>query len=281
MRIIFSVHREISATEEEILSLMVKAYEAGAWCFDLPSSKHLKSFNELKRLTDDQDLIGIGHLEAEEGISFLGKPLHRFESKVISTVKKNIVPPQWIHHFFPDPTPSEVFTQKEIDRISFDPSRFERAVSRFDPQESPFLLIGGKYTDWLLGLGRIDLLRETIARVKERKFIPVFAGEWATYLLPKAKSLDASAYAVPINKKWSYFDLNQACSFIKKLEKPVISLSPLADGKLLEEPEEAFSFLFEELKVYSAIAEVASEGEILKIFASLEKIPSLIPPRKT
>ena len=276
-RIIFSIK---APSHQEISVLMKEVHEMGVWCFDLPSLKHFESFKELKRLTDDETLIGFGHLEAEEGTSFLGRPLHQFESKIVSTIKKNIVPSNLIYHFFPDPTPSEVFTQKEIDRISFDAPRFEKALSRFDPQLSPVLLIGGKYTDWLLALGRIDLLKEIVGRVRGKSFIPIFSGQWATFVLPKAKPLDVAAYATPVNKKWSYFDLDQACNLIKRFDKPVISLNPLADGVLLKESEEAFLFLFEGLKIHSAIAEVASEEEMRRIFASLEKIPSLIPPRK-
>jgi hypothetical protein len=90
-----------------------------------------------------------------------------------------------------------------------------------------------------------------------------------------------AAYAIPINKRWSHFDLDQACHLIKKCEKPVISLNPLADGKLFEESKEAFHFLFEELKIYSAVVEVASEEEAARILMSLKTILSLIPPRKT
>jgi hypothetical protein len=276
-RVIFSIK---TSSQEEISALMKEVHELGVWCFDLPSLKHFESFKELKLLTDDETLIGFGHLEAEEGTSFLGRPLHQFESKIVSTIKKNIVPSNLIYHFFPDPTPSEVFTQKEIDRISFDAPRFEKALSRFDPQLSPVLLIGGKYTDWLLALGRIDLLKEIVGRVRGKSFIPIFSGQWATFVLPKAKPLDVAAYATPVNKNWSYFDLDQACNLIKRFDKPVISLNPLADGVLLKESEEAFLFLFEGLKIHSAIAEVASEEEMRRIFASLEKIPSLIPPRK-
>ena len=278
-RVIFSI--KTSGHHQEILALMKKTHEMGAWCFDLPSPKHLESLKALKRLTDDETLISFGSLEAEEGVSFLGRPLHQFESKVISTIKKNIVPSHLIHHLFPKPTPSEVFTQKEIDRISLDTPRFEKALSRFDPQESPFLLIRGKYSDWLLALGRIDLLKEMVRRVRRKGFIPIFSGQWATFILPKAKSLDVAAYAVPINKRWSYFDLAHACDLIKKFDKPVISLNPLADGDLFKELEEAFSFLFEGLKIHSAIAEVASEEEVRRIFESLKKLPSLIPRRKT
>jgi hypothetical protein len=142
-------------------------------------------------------------------------------------------------------------------------------------------LIGERYGDWLLALGRIDLLKEMVRRAREKGFIPIFSGQWATFVLPKAKPLDVAAYAVPINKKWSLFDLTQACDLIKKFDKPVISLNPLADGKLLRTPEEAFSFLFNELKIHSAIAEIGSEEDMRRIVEVLKKFPSLISRQKT
>jgi hypothetical protein len=61
----------------------------------------------------------------------------------------------------------------------------------------------------------------------------------------------------------------------------VISLNPLADGKLLRKSEEAFSFLFNELKIYVAIVEMTSEEEAKTVLKAMEGIPSLIPPKKT
>jgi hypothetical protein len=280
-RTIFSIQPLTSHGDQEIYSLMEKTYEMGAWCFDLPSGSHLELFKELKKLTSDEEPIGLCHLGSEIGASFLGKPLHRFESKVISTIRKDLLPSHLPRNILPPSSSLEVFTQKEIDRITFDPLRFDKALSLFDPKESPFLLVGEKYGDWLLALGRIDLLREMVSRVRDNGFIPIFSGQWATFVLPKAKSLDVAAYAIPINKKWSLFDLQQASHLIKKFDKPVISLNPLADGKLLRESEGAFSFLFNELKIYAAIAEIVSEEEARKIIEVLKKFPSLIPPRKT
>jgi hypothetical protein len=232
-------------------------------------------------LTGDAGLIGLCHLEAEMGVSFLGKPLRQFELKVISTIRKDFLPSHLTHQILPPSPSSEVFTQKEMDRFTFDALRFDKALSLFDPNQSPFLLVGEKYGDWLLALGRIDLLHEMVSRVRQRGFIPIFSGHWATFVLPKAKPLDVAAYAIPINKKWSLFDLQRASDLIKKFDKPVISLNPLAGGKLLKESDEAFSFLFDELKVYAVIAEIASEEQARKIIEVLKKFPSLIPPRKT
>jgi len=61
----------------------------------------------------------------------------------------------------------------------------------------------------------------------------------------------------------------------------VMSLNPLADGKLLRESEEAFSFLLNELKIYLAMVEIASEEEARTVLKAIDRIPSLIPPRKT
>ncbi len=280
-RIVFSIQpSSASLGQQEISNLMKRVYEIGLWCFDLPSVKHLESFKELKRLTNDETLMGICHVEAERGVSFFGKPLHQFESKVLSTIRKNLLLPNSIRYLPPVSSP-EVFTQKEIDRMSFDPLRFEKALSRLNPEESPFLLMGGSYGDWLLALGRIDLLKEMVLRTRERGFIPIFSGQWATFVLPKAKPLDVVAYAIPINKRWSLFDLAHACELIKKFDRPVISLNPLADGKLLEKSEEAFSFLFDELKIHLAIVEISTEQEARTIVESLKKFPSLIPHRKT
>jgi hypothetical protein len=281
LRAIFSVRPPTSHGDPEIYPLMKKVYGIGAWCFDLPSAKHLESFKELKNLTTDETLIGFCHLEVETGVSFLGKPLHQFESKVISTIRKDLLPAHLPRNILPPTSSVEVFTQKEMDRITFDPTRFDKALSLFNPIESPFLLIGGKYGDWLLALGRLDLLHKMVSRVREKGFIPIFSGQWTTFVLPKAKSLDVAAYAIPINKKWSLFDLQRASDLIRKFEKPVISLNPLADGTLLKESGEAFSFLFDELKVHAVIAKIASEGETKTIVEVLNKFPSLILPRKT
>ena len=280
-RIILSIHPQPPFDLPQMLSLMKEAYEMGAWCFDLPSANHLKSFKDLKHLTTDEALTGLCHIEGETGASFLGKPLHRFESKIISTIRRDLLPSNLTRPILPPSSSSEVFTQKEIDRITFDPLRFGEALSLYDPEESPFLLLGEKYGDWLLALGRIDLLHEMVSKVREKGFIPIFSGQWATFALPKAKPLDVAAYAVPINKKWSLFDLQRASDLIKKFDRPVISLNPLADGTLLEESEGAFSFLFDELKIYAAIPKITSEGEAKNVVEALMKFSSLIPPRKT
>jgi len=288
-RVILSITPPASQGVQEILPLMRKAYEMDAWCLDLPSGRHHQLFKELRRLIEEETLIGLPHIGAEEGASLSGIPLHRFEKKVSATITRNLFSPDLIRnlkemgawkgpYFFSAAHSSEVLTQKEIDRISFDFSRFDRILSLFDPSTSPFLFIGGRYGDWLLGLGRPDLLKDMLSRMRGQGFIPILTGHWATFFLPKAKSLDAGAYAVPINKRMSFFDLPQACDLVKKFDKPVMSLNSLEGKELTASPEEALSFLFNDLKISLAIAEVSSEEELQRLLKAVEKIPSLRPP---
>ncbi len=291
-RITLSIHCPISSGVQGIAPLMRKAYESDAWCFDLPTPAHYQSFKDLKSLTEDEALTGLPHIGAEEGVSLSGIPLHRFESKIVGTLLKNLFPSDLVKklkeagfwkspYFFSGAGPSEVFTRKEIDRISFDSDRFDRALFPYQPKSCPFLLIGERYGDWLLGLGRIDLLKAMLSRVRERGFIPILSGQWATFFLPKVKPLEAAGFAIPINKKWSFFDLERATDLIKKFDRPVIGLQPLTDQQLRKKPVEAFSFLFDELKIYFTIVEVSSERELQEILEAAEKIPSLRPRRKT
>jgi hypothetical protein len=277
-RIVISLRSGV-ANDQKIASIMRIAYDSGVWCFDLPSSKDLQRFKELKSLTDDGNLIGLCHLEAETGVSLLGRPLHQFESRIAGTIRKILSLPPSVRNF-PSKVSSEILTQKEIDRIAFDSPRFEKALSLLNPGEFPFILMGERYGDWLLALGRLDLLKEMVLRVREKGFIPIFSGQWPTFDLPKAKPLEVAGFAVPINKKWSPFDLVRASDMIKKFDRPVIGLDPLAEGQLSKKCREAFSFLFDELKIHSAIAEVSSEEEVRAIMETAENVPSLIPHRK-
>lgn len=278
-RVIFSIRPPLP--DQAISDLMRKLYEIDAWCFDLPSQRHLNSFQELRRLTEDDALIGFSHVEVGEAVSFLGRPLQQFEPKVISTIRRNLGSSGFDRNLFPRSHSSEVFTQREIDRISLDSIRFDKAISTFHPEDSPFLVIGNRYGDWLLALGRTDLLKDMVLRVREKGFIPIFSGQWTAFALPKVKALDFAAYAVPVNKGEKQFDLDRTWDLVKRFDKPVISLlNPVAAGVHSKELEEAFSFLFKELKILAAIVEIASEEGARAIIESLKGIPSFISHRK-
>src|SRR3990172_4531434 len=110
-RIILSPRSPSSSGGENLLAIMKKVYAMGVFFFDLPSRKHLESFRELKRLTEDDSLLGLCHIRAEEGVSFSGNPIHWLEPKVTSTIKRTVVPSELRRDLFPGDPAGEVLTQ--------------------------------------------------------------------------------------------------------------------------------------------------------------------------
>ncbi len=289
-RLIFSI-KPASGSSEEIHSLMLRIYEEGAWCFDVPTPKYYRRLKELRELTDDATLIGVAHIGADEGASLSGIPLHRFEERINATLLKSLFPADlarslrtqglWKPPYVPAASPSsEVLTKKEVDRIRYDASRFDAALSAYLPSLSPLLMIGERYGDFLLGLGRIDLLHDMVRRAGERGFIPILSGQWATFLLPKAKSLNVAGYAVPINRTLGLFELSKASDVIRKFDRPVISLEPFAGRGLSADVDDALAFLFADLKIHGAVAEVSAEDDLRAILRALRKFGSVRPPRR-
>lgn len=279
-RIIFSINKKLLSDEKASLHLMKNIYERGALCFYLPTTRHLHIFRKLKEITEDEYLTGIGHLNIEEGACLLGRPLHYFESKIISTIIM-ILPSELVKNTISTQSFSEVLTQKEIDRIAFDSERLESELSNFNITETKIIILNGRYGEWLLTLGRIDLIIKTVERVKKKGFISIFSGQWTPYFLPKARSIEVAAYAVPINKKRGAFNFEKESELIKKFEKPVIALNPFANGRLLKKSREIFSFIFDELKILATIIEISSTEELKKVLDNISGIHSIIPPRKT
>ncbi|MCX8116907.1 MAG: hypothetical protein N3G78_03105 [Desulfobacterota bacterium] len=277
-RIIFSVR---SSEPQKISLLMEKAYERGGWCFHLPTPLHLRSFVALRESTGDDFLMGFGQIGAESGVSLTGKPLTHFASRMVATIAKSLAPPSLVRKFPLEKNGAEVLTPKEVDRMRFDPSLFDQALHPFLRQEIPFLLIGGPYGDWLLGLGRIDLLRSMVSAIREKGKTPIYQGEWAPFALPKAKPLDVAAFAIPIHKDEGRLPFEETCKLIKKFERPVLGLRPFSSPPIGRRAEGPFSLLLKELKVYSLMVEVASERDLDLLFRWAEKVPSLIPFRRT
>ncbi len=280
-RLLFSIPLKNPREHQKLLFLMKRLYEEGFFCLDLPTPHHLQRLKELRELTEDENLIGCGHIGIEDWISFLGKPIDQFELKIISTLIKNFIPRDWIKKAFPKAVFGEVLTQKEINRMTFDSSRFNEALSFFHPGETPFLLLRGKYNDWLLTLGRIDLFQESVSMIRERGFIPLLSLKWPTFLLPKAKPLEVAAYVIPIHPKKSLFDFYQTCDMVKKFDKPIIGFTPFMGSRGLKRSKVTFSFLFNDLKIHLTVVEVSSEIEIKRVLKGVSEIPHPIHSQRT
>jgi len=116
--------------QQEILSLMKKIYAMDAWCFDLPSIKHLEAFKELRHSQMMNPYWSLPFSDRRRN-SFFGNPFINLNRKSFQRSKeplplhlpRNTLPPSFLLKFS---------TKRDwSDRL--DPLRFDKAFP-FDPR---------------------------------------------------------------------------------------------------------------------------------------------------
>jgi hypothetical protein len=148
----------------------------------------------------------------------------------------------------------------EIEGIYLDRGLFRKRLSIFG--DCQYIFLGGSDADWLVPLGRIDILIEMAQIVRQEGFIPLLLCQYATLVVPEAEKagVDVDGYAVPLNQEWSWFDRDECVDIISSLDKPVIAFMPLASGKLRENVPGALEWLYHDAGVESILYGTATLG---------------------
>lgn len=150
---------------------------------------------------------------------------------------------------------------------------FKKRLEFYRNLDVKLVQFGGGTADWLVALGRTDLLEDLARLVSKSGFIPLLICHWTSLVLPLAeKELDVAGYIVPVNKLWSLLSLSDALDVIEKTEKPIIAMKPLARGILVHDLEDAFTFLFKKVGVEAVLVGVSSVAEAKQTFLTLGKI---------
>jgi hypothetical protein len=144
-------------------------------------------------------------------------------------------------------------SDEEIASIELDEDTFRERLSIF--RDCQFICFGGSDADWLVALGRMDVVAELARVVRQGGFIPILLCHYATLVVPMAEAvgLDVEGYALPLNRTWSWFDRDECVEIVKSLAKPVVAFMPLASGKLREDVPSALDWLYAEVGVESVL----------------------------
>lgn len=240
--------------EEYCLSVMRAAYDVGGRAFDLSFQVNTRLFARLERETGER-LIGFGNPTWEQGVLLNGRQIQFSRDRIIRTCIDRLWPRpiaqlvesrlanQDLLVFGYDHNASPL-TDEEIVEIRLDRDLFRKRLSIF--QNCDYILFGGSDADWLVSLGRLDILVELAQVVREEGFIPILLCQYATLVVPAAETahLAVEAYAVPLNREWSWFGRDDCVQIIKTLAKPVIAFMPLASPGLNQDVRGALDWLF-------------------------------------
>jgi hypothetical protein len=268
------------------LEVMKTSVSYGVKSLDL-SPPLVEAFVRLREETHE-DVVGLGALQEWTCKNFTidGAPLEDYNEEMKATVRSTL-PSGYLEHlaksrmsgaefiqsFFAPNRKAQRLTKSQIDTIEMKPEFFKRRLELYRKLNVKLVQFGGITADWLVGVGRIDLLEKLLQLIRRRGFAPVLICHWTTLVLPVCeKELEGiSGYIVPVNKLWGLLTLRENLRVIKNTEKPVIAMKTLARGALSNEIESAFTFLFKKARVAAVMVGVSSEKEAKQTFSAIGK----------
>ncbi len=172
------------------LEVLRSAYTHGARAFDLSFESNLNLFRKLQHYVGNKTLIGIGNPTYKQGVFLKDKPLCCYRDRIIATLISCYFPKKILNSLennsylqkfiFNYKKSAKLLTINEIQSIYINYPFLRRRFSLFK-DKCEFLMFGGDDADWLISLGRIDLVGELYNETIQQKFKPIFLCQYATY----------------------------------------------------------------------------------------------------
>lgn len=249
--------------EDYCLSVMRAYYKAGGNAYDLSFEDNARLFHRLIKETGEK-LVGFGNPSWEQGVFLCGRYLQYSRDRILRTLVDRLFPRK-IAQLVNDKLSQDdvlVFgydrgamplTDEEIASIYLDEKCFQQRLSTF--KECQYILLGGSDADWLVSLGRMDIIATMTNIVRQNGFVPILLCQYASTVAPAVESagVDVDGYAVPLNREWSWFSRDECVEALRSIKKPVIAFMPLAGGSLRQDVRGALDWLYSDVGVDSIL----------------------------
>jgi hypothetical protein len=242
---------------------MKSALDAGGRAFDLSFVENTRLFKRLLDETGDE-LIGFGNPTWEQGVLMNGRFLQYERDRILRTSVDRLWPRKIARlveaslskeavMLFGYDRDAEALSDAEIASIELDEDILRKRLAIFG--DCQYIFFGGSDADWLVSLGRADVLHDIARVVREQGFSPILLCHYATLVLPEVRAinLDTDAYAIPFNKAWAWFDHDECIQIVKSAKAPVIAFMPLASGELRKDVRGSLDWLFGDMGVDSIL----------------------------
>ena len=249
--------------EDYCLSVMRACYQAGGKAYDLSFDVNARLMRRLIAETGDS-LVGFGNPTWEQGVFLNGRYLQYSRDRILRTLVDRLFPCPVARLVEEKLSRDDVLVfgydrealplgDAEIAGISLDRDCFRQRLSIF--KDCQYIFLGGSDADWLVPLGRIDVVAQMAEVVRQEGRIPMLLCQYATLVLPAAEAagLDVEGYAVPLNRDWSWFSRDECVDVVKSTHKPVVAFMPLASGGLRKDVRGALEWLYADVGVESIL----------------------------
>jgi hypothetical protein len=268
-----------------VLNVLKAAADCGVTGIDL-SPPLIGAFQKLRDISQEE-VVGLGALQEWtcKNFSIEGVPLGDYSKEIKATVRTKLperflkglaksrsAEKKFIRSFFVPKRSARPLTQHEIDSIRIHPVFFEERLKLYKQLDLQLVQFGGGTADWLVAIGRTDLLKRLSELIRKAGFTPILICHWTSITLPVIeRELEVAGYIIPLNKMWGLLTLSETLEVIKNVEKPVIAMKVLAQGTLGNDLHAAFRFAFKKAKVKAVLVGVSSEYEAKQTFSAIAK----------
>jgi hypothetical protein len=249
--------------EEYCLSVMRACYEAGGKAYDLSFTENVRLFRYLMEETGET-LLGFGNPSWEQGVILNGRYIQYSRDRILRTLVERLFPRPAARRVeeklskddvlvFGYDRQAPLLSDEEIADIYLDEALFRQRLSIF--KDCQYISLGGSDADWLVSLGRIDVVAQLVKVVRQEGYIPLLLCQYPSLVVPAAETagLDVEGYVVPLNREWSWLSRDECLEALKPVKKPVIAFMPLAGGGLRQDVRGALDWLYAEVGVESIL----------------------------
>jgi hypothetical protein len=269
--------------EAYCLSIMRSAYESGCRGFDLSFPENVAL---LKRLTAEvgEPLTGFGNPTWNQGVMFNGRFIFFIRDRILRTLVDRIWPRR-IASLVDEKLSEEAvlvfgydrnadpLTDEEIAAIYLDEDIFRKRLSVFKGV-CQYIYFGGSDADYLVSLGRLDLVEAMLSVVRSEGFEPMLLCQYPSLVIPAVDraGIGVKGYVAPLNRVWSWFDHQSTLEAVQNTDKAVIAFMALSSPELHKDIPGALKWLYDVAGVDSILFGTATPehaSETTKIALSL------------
>ena len=258
--------------EDYCLSVMRSCYEGGGKAFDLSFEENTRLFRRLLDETGD-DLTGFGNPSWEQGVIMGGKYIQYSRDRILRTGVERLFPREYARMIeeklakeavlvFGYDREAELLSDEEIADVYLDRDLFGKRLNLFN--DCQYIMLGGADADYLVTIGRSDILHDMTAVVRERGFLPLCLTQYPTLVVPilEDAGCNVDGYVVPLNKEWSWFDRDTCVDIIRAVNKPFVAFMAFQGANLRKDIRGALDWLYSYVGVESILFGTATPGHI-------------------
>lgn len=229
--------RHYQATQKEPhRDFFIEMFKAAYGCGVLGVDVNINSTNLFEGFVGAKnkypDLIGIGDPNMGCGFHLRGVPLKQLRGRIISSIYHNYLPVRdkqiilgrdikFLDSFFQFSSIDKPLSGNDIDEISIDRQLWEKRMKRLEGV-CDFCLVGADYADWLILMGRGDLIKYQVQSIVEHKMIPISVSHWTSMTIPFFEQIpEIKGHWILANKESLFLSEREVYNCIAHTVKPL------------------------------------------------------------